>query len=252
MNSVAIGIIPARYASSRLPGKPLAMIRGKSMIQRVYEQAKKSESLSDVWVATDNYRIVDAVNAFGGKVVMTSESCLSGTDRCAEAFRNLSLNTEIVVNIQGDEPFVQPEQIDQIVGLMKKTNADIGTLGSRIQNPEAIFNPNVVKLTKSSQGKALYFSRNPIPYVRGEDTSLWFEKAIFFRHLGMYSYRSALLPEIAGLSQSPLELAENLEQLRWLEAGYSIYIAETPFESIGIDTPEDLEWVEKNWESLQP
>lgn len=222
------------------------------MIQRVYEQAKKSKSLLDVWIATDNERIANETLTFGGKVVMTSESCNSGTDRCAEALQKLDLKPDIVVNIQGDEPFVKPEQIDQIVHLMKSTEADIGTLGSRIQNSETVFNPNVVKLTKTTNGKALYFSRNPIPFVRGENQENWLAKAAFFRHLGMYAYKSTVLPGLAKLPPGSLELAESLEQLRWLEAGYNIYVGETDFESIGIDTPEDLIWVEENWAKINP
>lgn len=248
---ISIGIIPARYSSTRFPGKPLVLIKGKTMIQRVYEQAKKSQSLQEIWVATDDEQIANEVQAFGGNVVMTSESCNSGTDRCADALQKLNQNAGIVLNIQGDEPFVRPEQIDQIVQLMKNTGADIGTLGSRIQHSETVFNPNVVKLTKTRSGKALYFSRNPIPYVRGEEEKDWLKKAPFFRHIGMYAYKSTVLPMLAQLATGNLERAESLEQLRWLEAGYSIYVAETDFESIGIDTPEDLRWVEENWEIIQ-
>jgi 3-deoxy-manno-octulosonate cytidylyltransferase (CMP-KDO synthetase) len=235
-----LGIIPARYASTRFPGKPLVDIQGKSMIQRVYEQASKAQSLTKVVVATDDLRIYNHVLEFGGTVCMTRPEHPSGTDRCAEAFEKSQSDAQIIVNVQGDEPFIDPRQIEELVALMNNTHADIGTLCQKTVSEEAIFNPNVVKLVKSTTGKALYFSRSTIPFVRGENEKLWKEKAPYFRHLGMYAYTSKVLLEISKLPPGQLELAENLEQLRWLEAGYNIYVAENELETIGIDSPEDL------------
>ena len=236
----ALAIIPARYASTRFPGKPLVKIGGKTMIQRVFEQTKKAGNIERVVVATDDDRIAGEVYSFGGEVVMTSVSCVSGTDRCAEAFEKSQSDAQIIINVQGDEPFIDPRQIEELVALMNKTHADIGTLCQKTVSEEAIFNPNVVKLVKSTTGKALYFSRSTIPFVRGENEKLWKEKAPYFRHLGMYAYTSKVLLEISKLQSGQLELAENLEQLRWLEAGYNIYVAENELETIGIDSPQDL------------
>lgn len=251
MKVKCIGIIPARFGSTRFPGKPLVSIAGKPMIQWVYEQACKAALLTEVVVATDDQRILETVLQFGGKCRMTSSECISGTDRCAEVLQHLDSNPELIVNLQGDEPFVQAEQIDQLVELMIQTSADIGTLGCRISQNDVIFNPNVVKLTKAVSGKALYFSRNPIPFVRGKEKGEWLDHAHFYRHLGMYAFKAGALKEVASLPQGMLENAESLEQLRWLEAGYSIYVAETSVESIGIDTPDDLKWVEENWDKLR-
>jgi 3-deoxy-manno-octulosonate cytidylyltransferase (CMP-KDO synthetase) len=236
-----IGIIPARYASTRFPGKPLADIGGKSMIQRVYEQASKA--LDTVMVATDDQRIFDAVIAFGGKVVMTSDQHRNGTDRCYEALTKVEDNFDVVINIQGDEPFVHPEQIAEL----KKCFDDAGTQIATLVKPfsadddfEALFNANSPKVVFNVSREALYFSRSIIPYYRNAGHAEWLKKQTYYKHIGMYAYRSQVLAEITRLPQSPLELAESLEQLRWLENGYKIKVGITDTETIAIDTPEDL------------
>lgn len=236
-----LGVIPARYASSRFPGKPLVDIQGKTMIQRVYEQAMKAKSLSKVIVATDDERIFNHVKSFKGEVMMTSDVHQSGTDRCAEVVNQLSSEAfDAVVNIQGDEPFINPSQIDSVVEVLKKEQFMIATLVKRVHTEGVIHNPNIVKAVFSSEGKALYFSRSPIPYLRNTPTDEWLSKGEFYKHIGLYAYKSAVLKEIALLPPSRLEQLESLEQLRWLENGYAIGIAETDLETIGIDTPEDL------------
>lgn len=234
-----IGIIPARYSSSRFPGKPLAMIAGKTMIQRVYEQAKKA--LETVVVATDDVRIYEAVTAFGGKVVMTSTEHRSGTDRCREAYNKLGVKADVVINIQGDEPFIQPEMINALCACFP---TDIATLVKPYTTSDKIadlLNPNNVKAVVSSEsGKALYFSRSVVPYLRGIEESEWLSKHQYYKHIGMYAYSVDVLEQITSLPQSTLEKAESLEQLRWLENGYTIKVATTEYETIGIDTPEDL------------
>lgn len=235
-----LGIIPARYASTRFPAKPLVDIAGKSMIQRVYEQVKKSTLVSEVVVATDNQKIFDHVIGFGGKVSMTKESHVSGTDRCYEALTLQKEKFEYVINIQGDEPFIQPEQID-LLAVLLDGQTEIATLVKKIEDAEQLFNPNVVKAVISSKGEALYFSRSTIPHVRNVPDNEWLSKHHFFKHIGMYAYRADILKQLTTLPVSPLEKAESLEQLRWLENGFSIKTAETKTETIGIDTPEDLE-----------
>lgn len=246
-----IGIIPARYASSRFPGKPLAMLGNKSMIQRVYEQASQCKLLSQVVVATDDERILHHVQNFG-KVVMTGSHHESGTDRCLEASKLLPDNLElresdVVINIQGDEPFIQPEQIELLGLLFRDTDTSIGTLVKKIEDPHDLFNPNIVKVVFDSRGRALYFSRWPIPFIRGKEQGEWPEAHTYFRHLGMYGYRLGVLKQLAGLALSPLEKAESLEQLRWLENGYKIRVAETTHQSPGIDTPDDLKKIPPGW-----
>jgi 3-deoxy-manno-octulosonate cytidylyltransferase (CMP-KDO synthetase) len=242
-----LGIIPARYASTRFPGKPLADINGKPMIQKVYEQTLKA--LDHVWVATDDERIEKAVKDFGGKVVMTSTEHLSGTDRIAEAVSIISKDSDIsfdvVINIQGDEPFIQPEQINAVKTCFDNQETEIATLIKPIQIEEEIFDPNKVKVVVGNDMKALYFSRSPIPYLRGVDKEEWLNKGSFFKHIGMYAYRLKTLQEVTKLPQSKLELIESLEQLRWLENGYWIQTEITEHESIGIDTPEDLQRVKE-------
>jgi 3-deoxy-manno-octulosonate cytidylyltransferase (CMP-KDO synthetase) len=237
------GIIPARYASSRFPGKPLAMIGNRSMIQRVYEQASKSLDL--VFVATDDRRIYDAVIDFGGKAVMTSPDHQSGTDRIAEAADLIESETgrkiDIVVNIQGDEPFIKPEQINLVKDCFMDEKVVIATLVRKAEPGEDIFNPNQPKVILNSLGDAIYFSRATIPYVRDADKSEWAGKHNFYKHIGLYAYRTDTLKIITRLKASSLEKSECLEQNRWLENGFRIRTAITIWESIGIDTPGDLE-----------
>ena len=246
----AIAIIPARFASTRFPGKPLVKIGSKTMIELVFEQASKCELVNKVMVATDHAGIRDAVLAFGGQVVMTSESCQSGTDRCAEVLSSFDFEEEIVVNVQGDEPFIHPEQIEELVQLMQNDRIEIGTLAQRITETELIFNPNVVKVVRSKAGKALLFSRNPIPFVREKEKCDWLQHADFFKHVGLYAYKRSILNALSNLPIGMLEKAESLEQLRWLEAGYDIFVAETKYASLGIDTPEDLKNVLKSFDLL--
>ncbi|MBL4559572.1 MAG: 3-deoxy-manno-octulosonate cytidylyltransferase [Bacteroidales bacterium] len=237
-----LGIIPARYASTRFPGKPLADINGKPMIQKVYEQA--IQALDHVYIATDDKRIEEAVNSFGGKVIMTSPNHQSGTDRIAEAANyiteKLKRNFDVVINIQGDEPFIQPEQINSLKSCFQNPSTEIATLIKAITNSKEIFDPNKVKVVTAKDKRALYFSRSPIPYVRSKDQEKWLTQNSFYKHIGMYAYRFDALMKITELEQSDLELSESLEQLRWLENGYWIQTEITEHESIGIDTPEDL------------
>jgi 3-deoxy-manno-octulosonate cytidylyltransferase (CMP-KDO synthetase) len=230
-----LGIIPARYASTRFPAKPLADIAGKSMVQRVYTQASQSTRINKVVVATDDRRIFDHMKAFGGNACMTSPDHPSGTDRCFEALSKQDETYDYVINIQGDEPFIAPEQIDLIAGLLDG-QTELATLAKMITHPEDMTNPNVVKLVKSISGDALYFSRATIPYLRNPGHT-----HVFFKHIGMYAYRADILEKITKLTVSQLEKAESLEQLRWLENGFRIKVAETSRETIGIDRPEDLE-----------
>lgn len=240
-NGRILAVIPARYASTRFPGKPLTAIAGKSMIQRVYEQVSRTH-LIDTWVvATDDARIFDHVAAFGGRVVMTSAAHPSGTDRCAEVAAAYP-DASIVVNVQGDEPFIQPEQIDLLVEtLLKNPSFGIATLAKQIEDTGTLFNPNVVKTVFSQSGAALYFSRHPIPYVRGKSNDEWLNTQVFYKHIGLYAFQAPTLAMLAQLPPSRLEIAESLEQLRWLEHGFDIAVGITLFETIGIDTPEDLE-----------
>jgi 3-deoxy-manno-octulosonate cytidylyltransferase (CMP-KDO synthetase) len=235
-----LGIIPARYASTRFPAKPLVDIAGKSMIQRVYEQVRKSSLIKDVVVATDNQQIFDHVKSFGGQVCMTKESHVSGTDRCYEALTLQKEKYEYVINIQGDEPFIQPEQIDLLAKLLDG-KTEIATLVKKIADQEQLLNSNIVKAVVAENNQALYFSRSVVPHIRNTPEVDWLGKHTFYKHIGMYAYRADILKQLTALSVSPLEKAESLEQLRWLENGYRIKIAETKTETIGIDTPEDLQ-----------
>lgn len=235
-----IGIIPARYASTRFPGKPLVDIGGKSMIQRVYEQAKKSRSLHDVVVATDDARIESHVRSFGGNVVMTGESHQSGTDRCFEAITKYAKDADVVINIQGDEPFIHPEQIDLVASCFDSDSVQIATLVKKITTNEELFNVNIPKVILNNQKEAISFSRQTIPHIRGKEQSAWLTGHTFYKHIGIYAYRMAVLSEITALKQSSLELAEALEQLRWIENGYKIKVEITDFESVAIDTRDDL------------
>lgn len=237
-----IGIIPARYASTRFPGKPLADIKGKPMIQRVYEQASKV--LPVVYVATDDERIYNAVKGFGGNVVMTSAEHKSGTDRCSEAVKKAEAERDelydIVVNIQGDEPFIVPEMLLKVMSCFSDPKTDIATLVKPFSESEDIFNPNSPKVVVGANNFALYFSRSAIPYLRGVEQSEWGQKHTYLKHIGLYAYRTKILHQLTQLQQGNLEISESLEQLRWLENGFSIKVERTEHQSIGIDTPEDL------------
>lgn len=236
-----IGIIPARYASTRFPGKPLALLGGKPVIQRVYEQV--SGVLDDAVVATDDERIEQAVRAFGGKVVMTSTAHKSGTDRCYEAYTKVGAGFDVVVNIQGDEPFIRPQQLRAVQACFEDPGTQIATLMKPFTESdgwEALENPNSPKVVIDKHGRAICFSRSVIPYLRGRDKSEWLSAHTYYKHIGLYAYRAEVLREITALPQSSLELAESLEQLRWLENGYVIRTGISEVETIGIDTPQDL------------
>ena len=235
-------IIPARYTSTRFPGKPLAILGGKPIIQRVYEQV--ISVLGEACVATDDQRIFDIVEAFGGQAVMTCTDHKSGTDRIEEAARRLNTTADVIINVQGDEPFIQPSQIETLCQLFDAPETQIGTLGKRFESMEAAENPNSPKIVCDTKGFALYFSRSVIPFIRGKEQSEWFTHFPFLKHLGIYAYRREVLTEITHLPQSPLEIAESLEQLRWLQNGYRIRVGETDVETVGIDTPEDLQRAE--------
>jgi 3-deoxy-manno-octulosonate cytidylyltransferase (CMP-KDO synthetase) len=237
------GIIPARYASTRFPGKPLADMGGKPMIQRVYEQV--AGTVDRLYVATDDSRIAEAVRQFGGNAVMTSEQHRSGTDRCYEACCKIGGDCDAVINIQGDEPFIRPEQIELLKGCFSDEETQIATLVKPFDRDgdfeQTLFNPNSPKVVINSRHEAMYFSRSVIPYVRGAGYMEWLGNQTFYKHVGLYAYRAGILKEIALLPQGTLEKAESLEQLRWIENGYRIKVAVTRFETVGIDTPEDLE-----------
>lgn len=236
-----LGIIPARYGSTRLPGKPLVEINGKTMVQRVYEQAVRSQMLNKVIVATDNDKIFNHVLEFGGEVLMTSPQHLSGTDRCAEIIRMQEQQLwDVVVNIQGDEPFIHPEQIDLLCSCFDNTQTQIATLVKEIKMSEELFNHNNVKVILNKNKQALYFSRSPIPYCRNFPEQEWIKQNTYYKHIGIYGYRTATLQEIALLPKTKLEVTESLEQLRWLENGFGIFAEITSMESIAIDTPDDL------------
>jgi 3-deoxy-manno-octulosonate cytidylyltransferase (CMP-KDO synthetase) len=237
------GIIPARYASSRFPGKPLVMIGNKPMIQRVYDQASKAIEM--VWVATDDKRIFDVVSDFGGKAVMTSPDHLSGTDRCSEAVQKIVTETgkkiDIVINIQGDEPFIKPEQIALLMNCFQDDTVELATLVRKVEPGEDLFNPNQPKVVLNTKGDAIYFSRAVIPYLRDAEKDDWSKKHVYYKHIGLYAYRTDALKKITSLPRSPLEISESLEQNRWIENGLRIRTAITKWENIGIDTPADLE-----------
>lgn len=235
-----LGIIPARYASTRFPAKALADLGGKSMIQRVYEQVKKSKLVTEIIVATDHTEIFDHVKQFGGNVCMTKEKHASGTDRSYDALTQQKKEFKYVINIQGDEPFIQPEQIDLLAKVLDG-QTEIATIVKKITDKEQLFNPNVVKAVISKDKTALYFSRSPIPHIRNTAEGEWLQKNTFYKHIGMYAYRADILKQLTALPVSTLEKAESLEQLRWLENGFKISVAETQTETIGIDTPEDLQ-----------
>ncbi|MCF0243484.1 MAG: 3-deoxy-manno-octulosonate cytidylyltransferase [Bacteroidaceae bacterium] len=239
-------IIPARYQSTRFPGKPLAQLGGKSVIRRVYEQA--TSVIPDVWVATDDDRILNEVESFGGKAVMTRSDHKSGTDRIQEAVEKIGGDYDVVINIQGDEPFVQRSQIETLMALFDDPQTQIGTLGKPFDTAGGmgnVDNPNSPKIVTDKNGFALYFSRSVIPYVRGKEHDTWHENFPYLKHLGVYAYKTNVLKEVTTLPLSALEVAESLEQLRWLENGYRIRVGKTDVETVGIDTPEDLEKAEE-------
>ena len=231
-----VGIIPARYDSTRFPGKPLALIAGKTMIERVYEQAKKSTSLQRVVVATD-----ETVRSFGGDVILTRTDHPSGTDRCAEALSKLDELFDAVINIQGDEPFIQPGQIDLLAGALLEENVDIATLVKIIRSHDELINENIPKVVMATNGDALYFSRQPIPFMKNFKTEHWLPQHNYYKHIGIYGYQASILPRLTQLQQGVLEKIESLEQLRWLEHGFKIRTRITEFETIAVDTPEDLQ-----------
>ena len=242
----SIAIIPARYASTRFPAKPLAILGGKLVVERVYEQVRKA--IDKVVVATDDERIYNAVVAFGGEAVMTSSEHRSGTDRCREAYEKVGYEADIVLNIQGDEPFIAPEQINTLLECFKSEKVEIATLVKPFNEEdglEALENPNSPKVVINESGEALYFSRSVIPYLRGVERNEWLKHHTFYKHIGIYAFRSEVLKAVTALPASSLEKAESLEQLRWLESGYKIGVGVTDIETVGIDTPEDLERAEQ-------
>lgn len=239
-----VGIIPARYASTRFPGKPLALIKGKPMIQRVYEQALKAK-LDAVVVATDDARIADAVMDFGGQYVMTSPNHRSGTDRCREVLDLLENQYDAIINIQGDEPFIDPRQIGMMRDLISRDDTVLASLAKRIEDEDELFSPNTVKVVMDKEGNALYFSRNPVPFMRNVDRKDWLGKGVFYKHIGIYAYKAEALRQIAEMQPSTLEMAESLEQLRWLENGLRIRMGITQEENVSIDEPSDIDKAER-------
>lgn len=253
MKPTFIVLIPARYGSSRFPGKPLAKIAGMEMINRVYSQARKA--VDNVVVATDDLRIFNCVSNFGGKAVMTSVNHKSGTDRIWEAYNNSGITADVIINVQGDEPFINPAQIEALMQcFIDFPDIDIATLARPYKKEkgfEPLFDPNVVKLTFSDDMNALYFSRSIIPYIRNHEWKQWAENHQFYTHIGIYAYRTAVLKHITSMPQSSLETAESLEQLRWLQNGLKIKVAISDYETIGIDTPEDLQQAEEYLQKLE-
>ena len=236
----SLGIIPARFASTRFLGKPLVMINGMTMIERVYKQACKSSSLQKVIVATDDENIYKAVKGFNGNVVMTSPDHPSGTDRCAEVMQQEIEQFDVIVNIQGDEPFIDPKQIDLLIANFNDTTVQIATLIKKISTTAELSNPNTPKVILDDQNNAIYFSRQAIPFLKGVPYEQWYEKGIYYKHIGIYAYRSETLAKLVKLPIGKLEKSESLEQLRWLENGFAIRTAVTDIETAAIDTPEDL------------
>ena len=234
-----LGVIPARFASTRFPGKPLVDIQGKSMIRRVYEQAQKANGLDKVVVATDDERIAEELKSFGGEYIMTGTQHQSGTDRCAEVARQLP-GFEVLLNIQGDEPFIDPAQIDLLVSCFADPKVQLATLIKEIHTETELFNPNLPKVVLNARKEAVYFSRQTIPYLRNAEKENWLQAHLFYKHIGIYGYTASVLQEITALPPSSLEIAESLEQLRWIENGYAIQTRVTDIETIAIDTPDDL------------
>lgn len=242
-----LGTIPARYASTRFPGKPLVQIQGTSMIERVYKQALKSKKLSEVIVATDDDRIYDHVKNFGGNVMMTSADHPSGTDRCAEVLSKQATKFDVVINIQGDEPFIQPEQIDLLVSCFENKEVQIATLIKKIISFDELKNPNTPKVVIAQNGDAIYFSRQVIPFKKDVAFDEWINHGTYYKHIGIYGYKAEVLPRLTNLSKGNSEQSESLEQLRWLENGFHIRTKITEMETIAIDTPDDLEKIKRFW-----
>ncbi len=238
---LTLGIIPARYASSRFPGKPLVEIHGISMIERVYNQASQSKKLQEVIVATDDERIYNHVNSFGGKVMMTNVSHASGTDRCSEVLSKQKTKFDAVLNIQGDEPFIQPEQIDLLISCFDDEIVQIATLVKKIISIDELLNPNTPKVVIAQNSDALYFSRQAIPFKKDVPVEQWLQYGSYYKHIGIYGYKAEILQKLTFLPQAKSEMMESLEQLRWLENGYHIRTKVTEFETIAIDTPDDLD-----------
>lgn len=247
MKTKFLALIPARYGSTRFPGKPLAKIQGKPMIQHVYE--KSAAIFAHTFVATDDERIASAVELFDGKYILTSDKHQSGTDRCAEALakaeKETKLHFDVVINIQGDEPFIASEQLNLVASCFEKQQTDIATLVKKVDKQTDLFDTNKPKVVLGRNGNAIYFSRTPIPYLRNYEESQWLQQHCFYKHLGLYAYRSHILKEITQLAQTPLELAESLEQLRWIENGYIIHTKITETENMAVDTPADLKQIEE-------
>ncbi len=241
----AVGIIPARYNSTRLPGKPLILLKGKSMIQRVWENSKLAKTLKEVYIATDNEKIKVHCESFGAKVVMTPSELTSGTDRIYYAYKELDLADDVIINIQGDEPLISGENIDKLFNKFVISLSDVGTLVQKIDNIREVLNPNIVKVTLRTDNVALYFSRSPIPYIRDINLQSWQENHVFWKHIGIYAYKAFALEKFCELPQSTLEIAENLEQLRLLENGFKFQCIQTNSKLISIDRPEDVTEVEK-------
>jgi len=237
-----LGVIPSRFGSTRFPGKPLVEIKGKSMIQRVYEQCMKAKNFEKIIVATDNQRIFNHVESFGGAVVMTSPKHSTGTDRCAEVLEKYSDKCDVVVNIQGDEPLIEPGQLDLIASAFERESCQISTLVKKINTQEILFDHSKVKVVRDVMGRALYFSRAAIPF-QSKDQGSWLDYHTYWNHIGIYAYKAEVLRKISALDPSALEEAESLEQLRWLEAGYTIDTLETNHNSISVDIPKDIDRV---------
>ena len=243
-----VAIIPARYASTRFPGKPLALLGGKPVIQWVWENVSAMPELACAVVATDDERIAEAVEGFGGRAVMTASTHRSGTDRCGEVVRKLreeGQTFDVAINVQGDEPFVRQEQLRSLVDCFADSEVQIATLKTAIHSTAELMSPNNVKVVCDLRGRALYFSRQPLPHVRGVEPEQWMEHHPYFKHVGIYAFRTETLEALVRLQQSPLELCESLEQLRWLENGYEIQVKETAVANIGIDTPADMALAEQ-------
>lgn len=240
-----LAIIPARYGSTRFPGKPLIDIAGKTMIQRVVERVQACKAIHDVLVATDDDRIFEHVSSLGVHCIMTSPNHPSGTDRCLEAYQLSGMKAEAIINVQGDEPFVATSQLEALAALITKQDVSIATLAKKITDINTLLDPSKVKVVLNAHMQAVYFSRQAIPFVRSADPSEWLEKHTFYKHLGLYAYKPETLEALCALAPSSLEIAESLEQLRWLENGYSIDVAITEIETPAIDTPEDLQGIEK-------